>query len=145
MDKITRQQFLDRLQNNWLDYAGRFYRLSPEDQKAFLVKQGYANLAGLLGHMIAWWQNAVVAVQNLRSDPAFATQHYNVDVFNARAVEKFGALDEPEVVRIYEAQRQGMVDLVNGLTDAELDIEGINARLCNEIISHWDEHPLPGK
>ena len=142
MEKITRQQFLDRLQNNWLDYAGRFHRLSPEDQKAFLGKQGYANLAGLLGHMIAWWQDAVVAVQNLRGDPAFATRHYNVDSFNARAVEKFGGLDESEVVRIYEAQRQVMVDLVSGLTDAELDIEGINARLYNEIISHWDEHPL---
>ena len=35
-----------------------------------------------------------------------------------------------------------MVDLVSGLTDAELDIEEINARLYNEIISHWDEHPL---
>ena len=59
MDKITRQQFLDRLQNNWQDYAARFHHLAPADQKAFLVKQGYANLAGLLGHIVAWWQSGV--------------------------------------------------------------------------------------
>jgi hypothetical protein len=142
MDKITRQQFLDRLQNNWLDYAGRFHRLSPEAQKVFLVKQGYANLAGLLGHIVAWWQSGVDVVQKMRSDPAFTNPDYDVDSFNARAVEKFGAWDEAEVVRTYEAQRQTMVDLVSGLTAAELDSEQINTRLYYEIIMHWDEHTL---
>lgn len=142
MAKITRQQLLDRLHNNWQNYAGRFYLLSPQAQKAFLVKQGYANLAGLLGHMIAWWQDATIMVQSLRNNPDFTIQHYNVDAFNARAVEKFGSLDEGEVVGIYEAQRQVMVDLVSGLTDAELESQEINARLYNEIIGHWDEHPL---
>jgi hypothetical protein len=142
MAKITRQQLLDRLHNNWQNYTGRFYLLSPQAQKAFLVKQGYANLAGLLGHMIAWWQDATVMVQSIRNNPDFTIQHYNVDAFNARAVEKFGSLDEGEVVGIYEAQRQVMVDLVNGLTDAELESQEINARLYNEIIGHWDEHPL---
>ena len=142
MVKITRQQFLDRLQNNWQNYAGRFYRLSPQAQKAFLVKQGYANLAGLLGHIVAWWQAGVGVVQQMRGDPAFTNPDYDVDPFNARAVEKFGSLDESEVVRIYEAQRQAMVDLVTGLTGAELESERINTRLYYEIIMHWDEHPL---
>ena len=95
-----------------------------------------------MGHMIAWWQDATVMVQSIRNNPDFTIQHYNVDAFNARAVEKFGSLDEGEVVGIYEAQRQVMVDLVNGLTDAELESQEINARLYNEIIGHWDEHPL---
>ena len=138
----TRQQFLDRLQNNWQNYAGRFYLLSPQAQKAFLEKQGYPNLAGLLGHMIAWWQDALIAIQKMRADPAFTGTHYNVDDFNARAVEKFGSLEEAQVVRIFEAQRQAMLDLVNDLSGAELESEVINARLHNEIISHWDEHPL---
>jgi hypothetical protein len=144
MEKFTRQQFLDRLQNNWLDYAGRFHRLAPADQKAFLVKQGYANLAGLLGHIVAWWQAGVEVVQKMRSDPAFANPDYDVDSFNARAVARFGGLDEAEVVRTYEAQRQTMIDLVNGLTADELDSERINTRLYYEIIMHWDEHTLPG-
>jgi hypothetical protein len=145
MDRITRQQFLDRLQNNWLDYAGRFHRLAPEAQKAFLVKQGYANLAGLLGHVVAWWQSGVDVVQKMRSEPAFTNPDYDVDSFNARAVEKFGGLDEAEVARLYEAQRQAMVDLVGGLTAAELEDERINTRLYYEIIMHWDEHRLPVK
>ena len=145
MDKITRQQFLDRLQNNWLDYAGRFHRLAPEAQKAFLVKQGYANLAGLLGHIVAWWQSGVEVVQKMRRDSSFTNPDYDVDSFNARAVEKFGSLDEAEVVRIYEAQRQAMLALVSSLTAAELENEQINTRLYYEIIMHWDEHPLPGE
>jgi len=54
-------------------------------------------------------------------------------------------LDEAEVVRTYEAQRQAMVALVNGLTADELDSERINTRLYYEIIMHWEEHTLPGK
>jgi hypothetical protein len=142
MTKITREQFLDGLQNDWQNYAGRFYRLSPQAQKAFLKKQGYANLAGLLGHVVAWWQDGAEEVQKMRGDPAFANPDYDVDLFNARAVEKFGSLDESEVVRIYEAQRQAMVDLVSDLTDAELESEQINTRLYYDFIMHWDEHPL---
>ena len=142
MNKITRQQFLDRLQNNWRDYPGRFHRLSPQAQKEFLTKQGYANLSGLLGHVVAWWQAGVEVVQKMRSDPAFANPDYDVDLFNARAVEKFGSLDESEVAGVYEAQRQAMVDLLSGLSDAELESERINTRLYYEIIMHWEEHPL---
>jgi hypothetical protein len=145
MTEITRQQFLDRLQNNWLDYAGRFHRLSPEAQKAFLVKQGYVNLAGLLGHIIAWWQSGVEAVQTARSDPAYVSPDYDVDLFNAQAVERFGGRDEAEVVRTYETQRQAMVDLVNNLSDADLDNARINRRLYYEIMMHWEEHTLPDK
>lgn len=142
MPKITREQFLDRLQNDWQNYAGRFYRLSPQAQKAFLEKQGYANLAGLLGHIVAWWQDGIMIVQKMRGEAGFANPEYDVDLFNARAVERFGGLDEAEVVRIYETQRQAMVDLVSGLAGAELKNEWINTRLYYEIIMHWDEHPL---
>jgi hypothetical protein len=142
MDKITRQQFLDRLQNNWQNYAGRFHRLSPEAQTAFLVKQGYANLAGLLGHVIAWWQDGFEEVQKMRADSAFTNPDYDVDSFNARAVEKFGSQEESEVVRIYEAQRQIDVDLVSSLTDPEIENERINTRLYYDIIMHWEEHLL---
>ena len=142
MPEITREQFLDRLQNGWKNYAGRFYRLSPQSQKAFLEKQGYAKLAGLLGHIVAWWQDGAGVVQKMHGDPGFTNPEYDVDLFNARAVEKFGWLDESEVIRIYETQRQAMVDLVTGLTDAEIESERINTRLYYEIIMHWDEHPL---
>ena len=142
MLEFTRQQFLDRLQNNWQNYASRFYDLSPADQKAFLEKQGYANLAGLLGHVIAWWQSGVEAVQAARSDPTYVSPNYDVDLFNARAVERFGGLDEAEVVRTYETQRQAMFNLVNNLSDADLKNDRINKRLYYEIIMHWDEHPL---
>ena len=142
MPKITREQFLDRLQSSWQNYAGRFYRLSPQAQKIFLEKQGYAKLAGLLGHIVAWWQDGVEQVQKMRVDPAFTNPDYDVDLFNARAVEKFGSLDESEVVRIYETQRRAEVDLVSRLTKAELESESINTRLYYDIIMHWDEHPL---
>jgi hypothetical protein len=143
MPEIPREKFLDYLQNNWFDYAGRFYRLpGPAGQKDFLEKQGYANLAGLLGHVIAWWQSGVEAVQDARRDPAYVSPDYDVDLFNARAVERFGGLVEAEVVRTYEAQRQAMFDLVSSLSEAELDNPRINRRLYYEIIMHWDEHPL---
>ena len=142
MAKITRQQFLEHLEDNWQNYAGRFHSLSIQAQAAFLKKQGYANLAGLLGHIVAWWQDGTEVVQKMRRDPGFTKHDYDVDLFNARSVENFGSLDESEVIRVYEAQRQAMVDLVSGLTEVEIESEHINSRLDYEITRHWQEHPL---
>lgn len=81
-------------------------------------------------------------VEWMRSGPGFANPDYDVGLFNARAVEEFGALDESEVIRTYEARRQAMLDLVIELTGAEIACKWINTRLYYEIIMHWDEHPL---
>ncbi len=142
MEKITRQQFLDRLQNSWQPLVARFYGLAPQEQAAYLEKQGYAAFPDLLGHVIAWWQDGAAAIADLRKDPTLPLAEYDVDKFNAEAVKRFKPLSREEVIRAYENQRQVMVELVQSLPEAELNYANVNLRLYYEIIMHWTEHEL---
>ena len=142
MDKVTRLQLQQRLQNDWQNLVARYQSLSPARQQAFLNKQGYASFGSLLGHIIAWWQDGALHIQEMRADPTLPLKDYDVDAFNARAVEKFSGCSEATMLQTYEAQRQAMLDLLNSLTDAELHQSNINTRLYYEIIMHWTEHEL---
>ena len=142
MEKIAREQFVDCLTRQWQALVGRFEGLSVEEQAAFLKRQGYATFGNLLGHIIAWWQDGAQVVEAMRADAAMPLPDYDVDDFNARAVARFSALNEADVLREYETQRQSMLRLVNELSDDELRRENINKRLYYEIIMHWSEHML---
>ncbi len=142
METITREQFQQRLQNDWQVLPERFQRLSPAQQAAYLNEQGYATLGGLLSHVLAWWQDGEQAVIRFRMDPNLPPADYNVDAFNAQAVARFAPLGEEGIRQQYLAQCQAMLNLVNSLSDEELYGERINRRLFYEIIGHWNEHTL---
>jgi hypothetical protein len=142
MEKISRDQFLERLEGDWRQYVDRFFRQSPQDQKEFIAKQGYVNLSGLLSHIIAWWQDGVQEVAKMSHDPALPLEEIDVDAFNAQAVQRFSELNEVEIIGRYEAQRQRMADLVRNLPEAVLNFDNVNTRLYYEIIGHWTEHEL---
>ena len=57
MEKVTRAQLIDRLENSWRPFVARFYCLAPQAQQAYLSKQGYAAFPDLLAHVIAWWRD----------------------------------------------------------------------------------------
>ena len=139
---ITREAFLERLDNDWRDLIERFEALSRQDQENYLARQGYARLADLLAHVIAWWQDGVVEIEKMRADPALPLKGYDVDVFNAEALKRFGDSSPEEVIQTYRSQQRVMVELVKGLSNAELAQQNINKRLYYEIIQHWTEHEL---
>ncbi len=142
MEKISRETFQSRLRDDWRNYVERFNRLAPAEQQAFLEKQGYARLGDLLGHIIAWWQDGAQVIASMRADPAYPLGDYDVDAFNARAVERFRPHSDAEIVQVFTTQQQAMLDLVNSLSQRELEQENINTRLYYEIIMHWSEHEL---
>jgi hypothetical protein len=142
MDKRTRGEFLDRLDNSWQNLVERFDALSPDEQAAYLEQQGYARLADLLAHVVAWWRDGTKEIGLMRANPDRPLRGYDVDVFNAQAVERFSGVSPEEMVQDFKTQRRAMVDLVNGLSDEELDQMNINTRLYYEIIQHWAEHEL---
>ena len=142
MDHFSRDQFLTRLDTRWRTYAERFYRLDPAEQRAYLDRQGYPSFGSLLAHVVAWWQEGAAVIAKMRADPTFPPPDYDVDTFNAQAVQKFSGMSETAMLEVYETQRQTMRDLVAGLSDADLDHEAINRRLFYEILGHWSEHAL---
>ncbi len=142
MNLIPRKQFLELLSGEWAAYVPRCRQFSPAELQAFLQQQGYANLTGLLGHVVAWWQDGQLTVQRMLQEPAYQNPDYDVDSFNAQAVEKFGGLDEPQMVALFEQQREKMRALVESLSDSQLADERINNRLFYEIVYHIQEHVI---
>lgn len=142
MPKISRAQFVDILQNKWANYIDQFNQLSPQQQKLFLNQQGYARLADLLAHITAWWADAAANIERMRADPLLPNPDYDIDAFNAGAVQKAAGLSESAVIKAYQAQLLAMLALLDSLSDAQLDAENINTRLYYEIIMHWSEHEI---
>jgi hypothetical protein len=142
MDKRTRGEFIDRLENSWQNIVERFDAFSPDEQAAYLAQQGYTRLADLLAHVVAWWQDGMKEISLMRADPRHPLCEYEVDEFNARAVERVRGVSPETMVQVFKTQRQAMVDLVNSLSEDELNQHNINMRLYYEIIQHWAEHEL---
>ncbi len=142
MKTVSRDHFLDRLQQQWQPFVTHFTSLTEAEQKEYLAKQGYASLAALLAHIVAWWQDGAETIAKMQADPSLPPGDYDVDAFNARAVQRFQGWPESAVIQTYETQCQAMLGLVQRLPDAELYHQHINARLYYEIIMHWKEHEL---
>jgi len=142
MPLISRERFLQLLNDDWARFLQRARQLSPQERDAYLRKQGYASLAALLAHIVAWWQDGCLNVERMRQDAAHQNPDYDVDVFNAQAVERFSVLSEQQMAEIYEQQRQDMLALVSQLSDHEIADERINTRLYYEIVYHLEEHPI---
>ena len=142
MRTVSRDHFLDRLLYQWQPFVSRFTSLPALEQKEFLAKQGYASLSDLLAHIIAWWQDGAETIAKMQADPSLPPGDYDVDAFNARAVQRFQGWAESAVIQTYETQCQVMLDLVKRLSDVELYNPRINARLYYEIMMHWKEHEL---
>ncbi len=144
MEKISRDQFVDRLETDWREFVERFQRLSAEDQKRYLEKQGYASFPALLSYVIAWWQDGTRVIADMRGNPGLPLPDYEVDDFNAQAVLKFGSFSEPATLQVFEDQRQAMLRLVTSLPEEDFQCDNINTRLYYEILMHWKEHELEG-
>ena len=142
MTELTREQVVSALRDGWGTYIACFERLSPQAQAAFLARQGYACLADLLAHVVAWWEEGLQAIPALLDDPTFSSPDHDVDAFNAQAVERCRGLDEPAMVEIFEAARRAWLDLVARLPDDALRNKRIAGRLHIEIIGHLAEHVI---
>lgn len=142
MKVVSRAVLLECLENEWGKIVERYAALSEANQLAYLRQQGYARFADLLAHVIAWWEEAQRAVPVMVCDPAFTSPDYDVDRFNALAVEHYQNLSEAQVIKLFEARRQEMIALVNGLSEADLARPDINRRLKMEFPGHYSEHTL---
>ncbi len=142
MTELTREQLIDTLENGWGKYVMRFHRLSPQAQAEFLEKQGYARLSDILAHVVAWWEEGLVAVEAMLTDPNFHSPNHDVDGFNARAVARFKDLDEAATIQLFERTRLAFLELVQRLPTEAFQNKRIADRLHIEVIGHWSEHAI---
>lgn len=142
MAEVTREETLDALQNGWATYVRRFQALSPEAQKEFLARQGFARFGDLLGHVTAWWQEGEMVINGILKDPGYRWASYEVDAFNAQAVRRFSDLDEPDVVNSFELARLSFTALVSELPQDAFKNKKIAGWLYADVIEHLKDHDI---
>jgi hypothetical protein len=140
MEIIARQNVLSVLTKDWGNYVSKFQSLSPEAQAAFLKKQGYQRLADLLAHIVAWWEVGLRVIENIRSDPDARQPEIDVDIFNAKVVEKVRNATDGEVIQSFEKMRRKFVDCVTNLSEDDFQNEKIVNQIKMELINHLEDH-----
>ncbi len=83
------------------------------------------------------------AMEKRLAGPDSPSQEYDVDAFNARAVERLNQVDEATVIQTFEARRKDWIKLVESLPEEALSNKKLMARLHIELIGHLEEHEIP--
>lgn len=142
MAACTREQLISTLTDGWGRYPAAFHALSPQEQAAFLEKQGYKRFADLLAHVTAWWTDGMQVIKEILASPSYNGREYDVDAFNASAVEKYSSMDEDGVTQVFEKTRAAMLNLIQSLPDEAFSNEWVLRRLEIEVIGHLKEHEI---
>jgi hypothetical protein len=133
---------LDMLQREWAGAAERFNKLTAEEQKSYLDKQGFKRFRDLAAHIIAWREDGLQVIDAISKDPAYKYQDQDMDAYNAAAVELFGKLDEDELWKKFELTRQSLIELVINLPEETYNHKDVQVWLRDDVIEHYYEHAL---
>ena len=139
-ERLTRRDLLEWLNTTWLQYPQRL-REMPDDEH-FALQQGYACPQDLLAHLGAWMEETLRVIVYLQRDEKPPRSYSNDDEFNARAVQRFADRSRAEVEAWYEQQRLALKQLVEQLSDEDLDQPRVYRWLVGTIVGHYDEHAL---
>jgi hypothetical protein len=143
---VTLSRFLvvDMLENEWAEYIGAFNRLDEEKKNEFLSKQGFGSFHDLLAHIVGWWEEGARIVRGILDSPAFTWEGQDVDAFNAELIRKFSTWSDDDLFQHYERVRLALLDLVEDLPDDGFLNRDIEGWLKEDVVEHYDEHPIPG-
>lgn len=139
---ISCQQILDLLKHEWRTYPERFQKLDPEKQAAFLKQQGYESFHDLMAHIIAWWQEAIEIINSILDLEEHKTREYDLDQFNAAAIQKYRGWKDADLLSHYENLRLALVELVADLPEDGLTNKRINNWLHACVVEHLHDHEI---
>ena len=141
---LSRFLVLDMLEDDWATYVDDFHRLEREKQQEFLSKQGFENFHNLLAHIIGWWEEGARIINGILDSPSFTWQDHDIDEFNHELIVKFSAWSDDDLFKHYEGLRLALIDLVKRLPEDAFRNRDIEGWLADDIVEHYDEHPIPG-
>jgi len=134
---------MDMLKNEWATYIEDFNRLDDEKKKEFLSKQGFESLHDLLAHVIGWWEEGVRIIAGILDSPAFTWESHDADAFNAELVKKYSKWSDQDIITHYGSVRVVLLELTAELPDDAFLNKDIEGWLVDDVVSHYDEHPMP--
>jgi hypothetical protein len=139
----TRHELIEVLDTTWFEYPRRLQQLPDDGQARFAQQQGYIHPQDLLAHLGAWMEETLRVMPYLQRDEKPPYNYKGDDEFNARAVQRFADRSRGEVESWYEQQRLALKQLVEQLSDGDLDQRRVYRWLVGTIVEHYDEHSLP--
>ena len=142
---VTLSRFLvmDILENEWAAYIEDFKQLNDEKQKEFLSTQGFETFHDLLAHVVGWWEEGARIISGILDSPAFTWESPDVDTFNNELVQKFRTWSDDDLYRHFDSVRLAMIDLTADLPDDAFLNSDIEGWLRDDVVEHYDEHPMP--
>ena len=140
---LSRFLVIDLLKNEWATYIEDFNDLSDEKQKEFLSKQGFDNFHSLLAHVIGWWEEGARIITGIMDSPSFTWESHDTDAFNLELTQKYSTWSQEDLFAHYEAVRLAMIDLTIDLPDDAFLNKDIETWLMDDVVDHYDEHPIP--
>jgi hypothetical protein len=141
---LSRFMVMDLLQNEWAEYAADFNRLDDEKKREFLAKQGFESFRDLLAHIIGWWEEAARVIAGILNMPGFAWQDRDTDAFNRELTENYSTWSDDDLFTHFESVRVAMIDLAADLHDDAFLNEAIEGWLKDDVVGHYDDHPIRG-
>ena len=141
---LSRFLALDLLENDWASYIDDFQRLAPERQTEFLSNQGFDTFHDLLAHIIGWWEEGARIIHGILGSPSFTWQEHEVDSFNRELRQKFSTWSDEDLFKHYESLRLALIELVERLPEDAFLNRDIEGWLVDDVVKHYEEHPIPG-
>lgn len=140
---ISRFLVMDTLENEWSTYVENFNRLDDEKKHEFLSTQGFESFHDLLAHIVGWWEEGSRVIRGILDSPSFTWETQDVDAFNAKLTKKYSAWSDEDLLKHYETVRLAMRELAAGLPEDAFLNEDIEGWLKDDVVRHYDEHPVP--
>jgi hypothetical protein len=141
---LSRFLAVDMLENEWATYIADFNQLPDEKKKEFLTKQGFESFHELLAHVIGWWEEGARIISGIMDSPAFTWESRDTDAFNVELMKKYSSWSDEDLFKHYEHVRLALIDLITELPDDAFLNKDIEGWLKDDVVAHYDEHPIPG-
>jgi len=141
---LSRFLVMDMLKNEWATYIADFDRLDAEKQKEFLTKQGFAAFHDIVAHVIGWWEEGARIITGIMDSRSFTWESHDVDAFNLELKQKYATWSDADLFKHYETMRRAMLDLIAELPESAFLNKDIEGWLKDDVVAHYDEHPMPG-
>jgi len=140
---LSRFLAVDLLENEWATYIADFNALNDEKKKEFLAKQGFESLHDLLAHVIGWWEEGARIISGIIDSPSFTWESHDTDAYNLELTQKYSSWSDDDLFVHFEAVRVAMIDLIADLPDDAFLNSDIEGWLRDDVVAHYDDHPIP--
>jgi len=141
---LSRFMVMDILKHEWATYIDDFNSLDDEKKKEFLSKQGFESFHDLISHIIGWWEEGARIISGIMDSPSFTWETQDTDAFNAVLTRKYSSWSDEDLLAHYEVVRGAMLELTSDLPDDAFLNADIEGWLRDDVVGHYDDHPIPG-